>query len=431
MSRFKYLRDLLITIVTSFYFFPFTFRFLPGVNTKMFLAGIGLVLCGINLAKSKTAQIDKPLFYLSVAAALVSFASLLSTTINNTNDYIYASYIISMWVWLGGAYTVVLLINWLCGQVNVLIVCKYLIMVCFVQCVLALIIDANMDFKMYVDSIIADLGFIQMDRLDSSNRLYGIGCSLDVAGTRFAAILAIIPLLTFKAISSGDNKGVWGYIIAFVFIAIVGNMISRTSVLGVIIAFVIWIMMSVIPSYRQPTRMLLSRVTIAITVAVVISVALYNSSEVFKSNIRFAFEGFFSLYETGTWETNSNTILKGMFILPDNIHTWLVGDGYMYDPAGIDPYYVGEHYPGYYKNTDVGYLRFIFYFGLIGLLSIVGYFVVITRLLANKFLDYRLMFYVFLLINLAVWIKVSTDIFPVFAIFFCIPVFSDNIEQSK
>ena len=432
MSLFKCLNGFLITIVTSFYFFPFTLRFLPGVNTKMFLAGIGVVLCGINIAKGRAAKIDRSLFSLSVAAIFVSVAAFLSVTINNTNDYTYASYIISMWVWLGGAYTVVQLMKWMYGQVTVAMVCKFLIMVCFMQCVLALIIDANAGFKMFVDSVVADLGFVQMDKLDTSNRLYGIGCSLDVAGTRFAAILAAIPLLTIKAISEDDTKCIWGYIISFVFITIIGNMISRTSTIGVLVAFFIWGVYIFRPSYSQYVRGLWSRMTVVVIIAIVISIVLYNNSEVFRSNIRFAFEGFFSLFETGVWETNSNNMLKEMFVLPDNTHTWLIGDGYMYDPAGVNPYYVGDNYPGYYMNTDVGYLRFIFYFGIIGLSAIICYFVVITRLLVNKFCDYKMVFYTFLLINLIVWIKVSTDIFPVFAIFLCVPnAIGGNEDDSK
>lgn len=41
-----------LTIMTSFYFFPFEFTFLPGVNTKMIMAGVGLVLLIVQLAEN-------------------------------------------------------------------------------------------------------------------------------------------------------------------------------------------------------------------------------------------------------------------------------------------------------------------------------------------------------------------------------------------
>ena len=427
----RLIKSLVITIVTSFYFFPFTFRFLPSVNTKMFLAGIGLFICAINLSKDRSAKIDRSFFFLSVAAALVSFAAILSAIVNDSRDYTYADYIVSMWVWLGGGYTVVQLIKWMYAKVTVEAVCKCLIAVCFLQCVLALLIDSFVSFKSFVDAMVADLGFIQLDRLDTCNRLYGIGCSLDVAGTRFAAILSIIPFLTVKAAERGDKMDLWGYLVAFVFIAIVGNMIARTSTIGILVAVIVWSVLGLVPSSKFSLVEIWKRFFIVVVIAILISVALYNTSYVFKTNIRFAFEGFFSLFETGNWETTSNNILMKMFILPDNIHTWLIGDGYLYDPAGINPYYVGDNYPGYYMNTDVGYIRFIFYFGIFGLFAIISYFIVITRLLAKRFTGYKMIFYTMLLINLIVWIKVSTDIFPVFAIFFCIPMTDDEKRVSS
>ena len=426
MSLLRCIAYFITAVITSFYLFPFTFRFFPIANTKMILAGAGLVLYVIKLSKDRTGSLDRSLFSLSIAALLVSFVACVSAIVNNTNDYTYADYIISMWVWLGGGYAVVQLINWCHGHATIDLVCKYLISVCVIQCVLALMIDSNMSFKIFVDSLVADLGFIQMDRLDNSNRLYGVGCSLDVAGTRFAAILAIVPFLTYRAILTKRDRDVWLYIMAFAFVSIVGNMISRTSTVGILFAVFIWVLLSVLPSYNRNVRKLWERLFIVITIAVIVSIVLYNTSYLFKMNIRFAFEGFFSLFETGHWETNSNSALMNMFVLPEKFHTWLIGDGYLYDPAGINPYYVGENYPGYYMNTDVGYLRFIFYFGLIGLCTIVGYFFVITKLLSKKFASYKMIFYMFLLINLIVWIKVSTDIFPVYAIFFSIPIESDG-----
>ena len=76
----------------------------------------------------------------------------------------------------------------------------------------------------------------------------------------------------------------------------------------------------------------------------------YNASAAFRENVRFAFEGFFSLAEKGTWDVHSNNILKNMYVFPDNIKTWIIGDGYMENPRSTDPYYVGKIYGGYYMK---------------------------------------------------------------------------------
>ena len=56
-----------------------------------------------------------------------------------------------------------------------------------------------------------------------------------------------------------------------------------------------------------------------------------------------------------------------MYVFPDNLKTWLIGDGYFSNPYNIDPYFTGRFVGGYYMSTDVGYLRFIFYSGLVGI----------------------------------------------------------------
>ena len=162
--------------------------------------------------------------------------------------------------------------------------------------------------------------------------------------------------------------------------------------------------------------------------------ANYNLSlfinQQFHDNIRFAFEGFFSLAEKGYWETNTNNILKNMIIFPDNLKTWIIGDGYFDNPYWRDPYYVGSYALGYYMNTDIGYLRFIFYFGLIGLTTFILYFFKVARTCAERFSRYTSMFMLELAINMIVWLKVSTDIFLVFALFLCISK-EDNDAYEK
>ena len=103
MKFLKLIAMLFLVFLTSMFFFPFEFTFLPGINTKMAMAAVGLVLFALDLAKGRAASLDRSFFLLSFLAALVSLAAFASAVINHTNDYSYASYIISMWVWMGAA----------------------------------------------------------------------------------------------------------------------------------------------------------------------------------------------------------------------------------------------------------------------------------------------------------------------------------------
>lgn len=418
----KLIKILLAGIAVSFYFFPFEFTFLPEVNTKMAMAGVGLGLYAIDLAKGRAPQINKDGFVVAVLGVLVSLCGLLSVIVNNTNDYTYASYFISMFVWLGGAYTAIKILKWLHGYVSVELVCNYLIGVCVGQCILALMIDSIPAFKTIVDSYVVGFDFVDTKTLTKAKRIYGIGAGLDVAGTRFAAVLVMMSFLLQRLSISRYKNLIWLYLIGFIFISVVGNMMARTTTVGVLVALAYWVMSSGI--FNNITNRSNLRVwkylIVSLCVALPIIIYLYSNNQQFHDNIRFAFEGFFSLVEKGQWETNSNNILKNMIVFPDNGLTWLIGDGYIENPGWKDPYYVGPMYGGYYKGTDIGYLRFIFYFGLIGLSVFIFYFFKVARTCAKRFPRYATMFMLVLAINMIVWLKVSTDIFLVFAIFLCV-----------
>ena len=115
----------------------------------------------------------------------------------------------------------------------------------------------------------------------------------------------------------------------------------------------------------------------------------------------------------------SNELLKQGFIFPNNVKTWLIGDGY-FGSTDADPYYVGRRWAGFYRGSDVGYSRFLFYFGLTGLLAFSVFMTKASMVCMYRFKTMKYMFLVLLALNFIYWFKVSTDIFIVFALFLCI-----------
>ena len=81
-------------------------------------------------------------------------AGLIAVTYNETPDYVYATYISSMWVWLGAAYVVVNIIRLVHGSASIWLVGNYFIVVCVIQCVMALWIDSSVELKQAIDSVI-------------------------------------------------------------------------------------------------------------------------------------------------------------------------------------------------------------------------------------------------------------------------------------
>lgn len=383
------------------------------------MAGFGLVLLLYRLAQKRESSIDKDFFYLSVWAALVSLIGFFSIVYNNTLDSTYATYIISMWVWMAAAYVVVQSIKALHRHLSVELLCNYLIAVCVIQCLIAFAMTQYAPLKDWVDSFLEGTGFMGK----AGNRMYGIGASFDVAGGRFAVVLSIIVCLLIKIAGTNNRKYTVVYMLAFVIISVIGNMISRTTLVGLIVALCYLIYESRIYTFRLTSDMkfVYGWFVIVLMSAVFIMFLGYHINSSFRENFRFGFEGFFSLVEKGKWEVHSNEILKEMYVFPDNMKTWIIGDGYFEGPNGVDPYYIGENWTiGFYKGTDVGYLRFIFYFGLIGLGAFCTFMYKVGTTCMLRFSSYKSLFFIILLLNFIIWFKVSTDIFLVFALFLCI-----------
>lgn len=412
---------LLTLVVTSLYLFPFELKHLPGANTKMIMAGLGLIVIGIQMAKQKNPLINTGFFKLVLLASLVSLIGLFAVVFNDTSDFEYVTYIVSMLVWISAAYVVITWMIFVHGTVFVELLAKYIVAVSLMQCVLALAIDSYMPLKQLVNSIMVVTPIME-------TRLYGIPASLDIAGSRFSVALVLIIYLMSRI---SKNKSIYkaiSYIVAFFIIAIVGNMISRTTTVGVIVALCYFIFLLLRNQYNSVVKLrYISILFVGILVCLLpILCYLYQVNTSFHDNIRFAFEGFFSLAEKGKWEVHSNEMLKDMYIFPDNLKTWIVGDGYFDNPYFADKYYTGPAWAGYYKGTDVGYLRFIYYFGLIGLFVFSAFMLKIGQILMNRFHEERVMFLIIILLNFIIWFKVSTDLFVVYALFLMIPKNGDE-----
>ena len=403
---------LIITgIITSLYFFPVEFSFFSGVNTKMMLAIVGAAFLLMDSLNRHKVLMYKEIFAATVFAALFSLMCYYSVVYNNTNDYAYSTYIVSMAVWMGGAFAVCRIIQMVHGYISLKLVINYLVWVCAVQCILALLIDNFPSFKFFVDTHISST-VADTENMNKLNRLYGIGAALDVAGTRFAAVLTMIAVLigTDKEIKN-DKKQIALYVFLFVLIALIGAMIARTTTIGMFMALVYILYSTGLIRIKRSNQKLFRVFMSVLLLSLVVCVFLYNYVPAARTLFRFAFESFFNWLETGEWKSNSTEMLQGMWILPESIKTWIVGDGYFASPSGS----------GFYMGIDAGYLRFIYYCGLLGLSMFSLFFVYLSIACYQKFPNQKHIFFFLFVLVFVIWVKVSTDIFLIYALFLCIP----------
>jgi len=401
-----------IGILVSFYLFPIGFTFLPAsINTKMMLGIAGGLLFGYDCIQERGIAISKGLLGAVGFAIFFSLACYIATDVNNTSDYSYVTYVGSFFAWLAGAYAVCTLIKGIHRQVTFRLLVFYLAAVCFAQCTLALAIDNNEGFKLFVDSYVSQ----GQEFYEEKDRLYGIGAALDSAGVRFSVVLVlIVALVCHDRQVRLHSVRIVLLLMAFFTVAVIGNMISRTTVIGLSAAILYFIIFSGL--FRLEIRFSTLRLGIwfgvTLLVAIAVSTYLYYTNDDFYGHMRFAFEGFFNLVETGEWKTASTDKLNNeMWIWPNDTKTWIIGSGL---------------FGSFIYGTDIGYCRFILYSGLVGFSIFALFFIYNGYFFMRRSPTYAPMFLVLIAMTFLLWIKVATDIFFIYALFFCLDEFMEE-----
>ncbi|MBQ4184294.1 MAG: hypothetical protein II652_05055, partial [Bacteroidales bacterium] len=269
----KTLLIILTGILTSLFIFPFNLPVSADVNTKMIIAAFGLILFGYDLMRNRSFVISKDFLMFSLIAILVSVWSYLVITLNNTVDTSYAQYIISAWVWMGGAYTIVWLINAIHGKASVELISRYLIVVCVAQCILAYMMTIFPGLKSFVDSLMGNAADFMGE---AEGRIYGLGAALDPSGLRFAAVLVILAYLIHKTDSDSDRALEAFYLFSFIIIGVIGNMISRSTIIGVGIALFYWILLLFIEKRERYLSSFWVTASICLVISLGLIILLYN-----------------------------------------------------------------------------------------------------------------------------------------------------------
>ena len=405
---------LFASVIVSGYYFSFEFTLLPGINTKMMLAVVGVFLVIYRGCREHGITITKDFMGAAGLAFIFSLICFIAIDYNHTDDYSYVTYFTSFFTWLGGAYTVCAFIRSIHGAANLRLLTGYLAFVCALQCILAQLIDRIPGFQLWVDTYIDSGQWFYKE----VGRLYGIGAALDPAGVRFAIVLLLIAYLLCEDEDIRQNrKKIVGFSICFFLISILGNMISRTTTVGMMIGLIYIVYSTGIFRLIIHARnfRFYSIWGAILIIFIVLGAYLYQTDESFYSNMRFAFEGFFSWVETGKWSTDSTAKLNSvMWVWPQDFKSWMIGTGL---------------FGGYIYSTDIGYCRFILYCGLIGFGTFILFFIYNTWMFICKYPSCRLLALGILALSFVIWVKVATDLFLIYALFYCLD--DESKKKSK
>lgn len=404
----RLLQVIFLAIIVDFYFFPVKFTFIPSsINSKMLVAAFGLIAFVYKCIREKTIYLSRRTLVAAILAIAFSIWCYFSAIANKTSDMIYVSYWSTFATWMGGAYGVYVIMKFIEEKANLACISKYLLIVCVAQCIIALLIDNIPAFDRLVSMVFAQA----TDFYKRNDRLYGIGCALDPAGVRFAAVLVLVSYQMVHNVDvTGKVSTLAKYLVGFIILTVVGSMIARTTSVGALMAIVYIIFMNAAikrGGYINKRQIWFFALFIGLVLGgIALGTSLYNSSPEARKLFRFGFESFFNWVETGEFRSNSTDILMNvMWRWPDNFHDWMIGTG---------------RFGVFEWGTDIGYCNFILYCGLIGFSIFTAYFIFVSLSLNTKFKDFYLLSLLLITLQAVIWAKVTTDIFLLFALLLCV-----------
>lgn len=197
-------------------------------------------------------------------------------------------------------------------------------------------------------SILLSLQEMSFSYSDSGivSRLYGIG----MAGTNYGGgvstsigLILTMYLLYKKYLREGAA------ILVYIYLTFSGMLIARTTMVGVCASLL---------GYAFLSNNIFKAIKFTVPILVLFLCVVICFMISWKDTL--LFEHTFALFLNyfngdGFTDGSMDALLERHWaVMPDNFKTWLLGDGHLTDGAG------------YYKHTDVGYLRSIFCIGICG-----------------------------------------------------------------
>lgn len=378
-----------VNVILMFVFiYPLQFTFFP-LSTRYLLAIVGLILLITN----------KHLFSKYVSGVLrfvpILFFSVLTCLVNQTSDF-------GLWttpiVYSLSFFSAVGVIS-LTKTNNQESFVDMFVMAVVIQMILHLIFFIFPEIEEMANLVLASTELAQ-ESMESSLgvRMRGLGSAF--FGTGVVNSIALILISFFYSPSKKYH------IIAYILIIVIGVFASRTTLVGFLISFPL-----LLRRMRVPFRKVIVGACIFIFGISALATALKNSGEQKYVNLfNFGF-AFINDYESSKkFNTEDIDALSYSGRLPDNIKTWIIGDGLLADPQNPAT--------AYYKHVDQGYLRCIFFYGLLGTISLlIGYYLEVNRVVRyNR--DKR--FYILYFFYLVIMYKGLFDIFQYIIPFYLI-----------
>ncbi|MNH92961.1 hypothetical protein D3C73_455490 [compost metagenome] len=402
--------DVVIIIAIFFTLFPVNFIFFPsGLSSRLIVAVFGLIMLFYKTTRKGVLNTNRNvsnLFLISFAIAIWSY--LCTVIFNNIYDYTYVKHPYTIFVMLLACSFCSELIEKRFGSVTFEIVAKYFVYAILLQSFITLLIFFSSPFGDLMNSIqrLGDRELLIIgNHLTNQTRFIGFGVVFYNASFFFgSALLFIAYLLRFPEYIQG-RKRYWLY---YLIIAFVGMGLSRSTMIGIFISLFVYLYPSKVDIvfFRRIAKLLFFSLLIFFSVYLLLNLfpSINSRYEGFIDNV---FEVFVNYNESGEIDSKSAEGTFSTFRLPDYDSTYLFGTGYYEQYSSI----------GDFSYSDIGYLRLLFYSGVVGLfLFFIFEITLLKMVLYNR--GYKLVFFGMILILLLTNIKGLTMLSVITLMFF-------------
>lgn len=382
MPKVRWYQNILIIFCFFVYFFPFkAYGFDPRLLVFLFFF-IYMIKDGLLLNRKVKCRYIKTLFY----PVLMSLFTVLSSVVNTITENTFIIFPFQVIYLLLLSYCIYYITKRFCKVISFYVITRYFLMTLVVQSVIAIVMFVNQPICLFLFDLQGIDLTSRVIKMYFGVRLIGLGCFYFGAGAIYGlGLIAIMPFM----LKAKNKQQLIKLILLYVYIFIVGIFFARTAMIGCVFSIVYLIFCILIPKMCNKVFLVFRQFIIYLTVFGIALVFIYTSSpklqEDYGDIIDFGFEAFINLVENGELSTASSDGLTEYYlsIWPQNQKTYYIGD--MRWTKG----------DSYYGDSDVGYVRLLFYFGVPGVILFLLYQYSIVRISGLIFKERILSFFFF------------------------------------
>lgn len=249
--------------------------------------------------------------------------------------------------WFFSAYFIIFLFNLVHPKASVDVLIYYIVAAVVIQGVISIAMHMNPEVYDFFDSIHSLDHLAVSKRAETrGTRLLGYGTAFFGAGIIYGATLVLLTYVIVAKKKSVLKTVITTIVYAFVFFS--GLLTARTTMIGLGSSIVLMVVIVLFSRERNTKQLYIFSLLAMVSVTVLQTLA----NTYFPDFADWAFEAFTNYSETGEFSTESSDSLEHMFILPNDLHTWVFGRASMV-----------------FWGSDVGFSRLLFFIGLPGLIA--------------------------------------------------------------